>query len=140
MILTTTEGQAGLPRYFAQVFAMLQRMNQGRLDLLLPDGRHFRAEGAEPGPVAEVHIHDDDVFARLIREGELGFADAYLDESWSTPDLPLLTTSASIYPMSYHAFSRCSLTLSAASTTRSAFNSSPGSPVTKSTDPAPLFE
>ena len=34
-----------------------------------------------------LHIHNADVFARLIREGDLGFSEAYLDEWWSTPDL-----------------------------------------------------
>lgn len=87
MKLTTTEGQKGLPRYFPQVFAMAQEMQHGRVDFILPDGRVFRAEGAKPGPVAELHIHNDDLFARLIREGDLGFCDAYLDEWWSTPDL-----------------------------------------------------
>lgn len=87
MILTTTEGQKNLPRYFSQVFKMLQRMESGRLDIALPDGRVFRNEGAKPGPVARVDIHDPDVFARLIREGELGFSDAYLEGGWSTPDL-----------------------------------------------------
>jgi cyclopropane-fatty-acyl-phospholipid synthase len=53
----------------------------------LEDGRVFRAEGAKPGPVAEFTVHNDDLFARLIREGDLGFCDAYLDEWWSTPDL-----------------------------------------------------
>ena len=87
MILTSTDGQSDLPRYFAQVFTMLKRMEAGRLDITLPDGRTFRAEGSKPGPIAQVDIHDDDVFARLIREGELGFSDAYLDGHWSTPDL-----------------------------------------------------
>jgi len=87
MILTTTDGQPGLPRYFARVFGMARGMNTGRLDFVLPDGRKFRAEGPNPGPVAEVHIHNNDLFARLIREGDLGFCDAYLDEWWSTPDL-----------------------------------------------------
>ena len=87
MILTTTDGQDHLPRYFTRVFSMAQGMNTGRLDFVLPDGRHFRAEGPNPGPVAEVRIHNDDLFARLIREGDLGFCDAYLDEWWSTPDL-----------------------------------------------------
>lgn len=87
MILTTTDGQPGLPRYFARVFGMACGMNTGRLDFVLPDGRKFRAEGPNPGPVAEVHIHNNDLFARLIREGDLGFCDAYLDEWWSTPDL-----------------------------------------------------
>lgn len=87
MILRDTKGQERLPRYFARVFELAKNMPVGRLDIVLPDGRHFRAEGAKPGPSAEVRLHDGDVFARLIREGELGFCDAYLDESWSTPDL-----------------------------------------------------
>lgn len=87
MILTTTDCQTDLPRYFARVFAMTQGMNNGRVDFVLPDGRTFRAEGANPGPVAELRIHNNDLFARLIREGDLGFCDAYLDEWWSTPDL-----------------------------------------------------
>ena len=32
-------------------------------------------------------IHNPEVFARLIREGDLGFSDAYLEHWWSTPDL-----------------------------------------------------
>ena len=46
--------------------------------------------GARPGPVAEVVMHNPDCFARLIREGDMGFSDAYLDGWWSTPDLQAL--------------------------------------------------
>ena len=89
-ILTTTDGQSDLPRYFKPVFAQLGRMNHGRLDIVLPDGRRFRAEGAKPGLAAEVTVHNPDSFARLIREGDLGFADAYIEGWWSTPDLQAL--------------------------------------------------
>ena len=87
MILTSTDGQKNLPRYFPQVMALLRTMDCGRLDIKLPDGRVFRAEGREPGPVAEMHVHNPDLFARLIREGDLGFCDAYLEHWWSSPDL-----------------------------------------------------
>ncbi len=87
MILTTTENQADLPRYFAQVFAQAEKLQTGRVDFIMPDGRRFRAEGAKPGPVAEIEVHNPDLFARLIREGDLGFSDAYLEGWWSTPDL-----------------------------------------------------
>ncbi len=87
MILTTTKGQGNLPRYFAQVFQMLEQLGAGRLDIKLPDGRMFRVEAAAPGAVAELDVHNVDLFARLIREGDLGFSDAYLDGWWSTPDL-----------------------------------------------------
>jgi hypothetical protein len=85
--LQSTQGETGLPRYFQAVFDQASRMEHGRLDMVLPDGRVFRAEGPKPGPVAELHIHNTDIFARLIREGDLGFCEAYLDEWWSTPDL-----------------------------------------------------
>lgn len=87
MILTSTEGQKDLPRYFPRVFEMAQVVGHGRLDMVMPDGRVFRVEGAKPGPVAELRIHNPDVFSRLIREGDLGFCDAYLEGWWSTPDL-----------------------------------------------------
>jgi cyclopropane-fatty-acyl-phospholipid synthase len=86
-VLTTTRGQKGLPRYFVQAFEIGMRLGQGRLDVVLPDGRRFRIEGRLPGPVAEMVVHDPDLFARLIREGDLGFCDAYLDGGWSSPDL-----------------------------------------------------
>ena len=87
MIKTSTRGETNLPRYFKQVFDITSRINNGRVDYVLDDGRIFRAEGKAPGPVCELHIHDDGVFARMIREGQLGFCDAYLEEQWSTPDL-----------------------------------------------------
>ncbi len=86
-VLTTTYGQTGLPRYFARVFDATTQMAHGRLDFVLPDGRRFRAEGRAPGPVAVVEIHNPDAFARLIRDGDLGFCEAYLEGWWTTPDL-----------------------------------------------------
>ncbi|MEM6277745.1 MAG: cyclopropane-fatty-acyl-phospholipid synthase family protein, partial [Pseudomonadota bacterium] len=87
MYLTTTRGEKNLPRYFAKVFEMAKVAENGRLDIRLPDDRVFRADTRKPGPVAEVVIHDPGVFARMIREGQLGFCDAYLEGQWSTPDL-----------------------------------------------------
>ncbi|WP_291728862.1 cyclopropane-fatty-acyl-phospholipid synthase family protein [Leisingera sp. F5] len=87
MKLTSVEGQKNLPRYFAAVFAKVKAMEVGQLDIHLPDGRIFSANGRNPGPAADLHIRNPDCFARLIREGDLGFADAYLEGWWSTSDL-----------------------------------------------------
>ena len=86
-VLTTTDGQADLPRYFPQVFAQAKGIGHGRLDMVLDDGRCFRIDGAAPGPYAVLRVHNPELFARLIREGDLGFSDAYLEGWWSTPDL-----------------------------------------------------
>ena len=87
MILTTTKGQDNLPRYFAAVFNVMQKMARGRIEVVLPDGRRFVAQGAEKGYEAVLEVHNVDLFARTIREGDLGFCEAYMDGWWSTPDL-----------------------------------------------------
>ncbi len=87
MMLTSVKGQTGLPRYFARVFDVAQSLENGRLDLVLDDGRIFRAEGRHPGPVAAIEVHNPDIFARLIREGDMGLMESYLDGWWTTPDL-----------------------------------------------------
>ncbi len=86
-VLTTVKGQSGLPRWFATVFETAGRLGEGRLDFVLPDGRRFRVEGKAPGITAEIGVEHPDLFARLVREGDLGFCDAYLDGWWTTPDL-----------------------------------------------------
>jgi cyclopropane-fatty-acyl-phospholipid synthase len=101
-VLTSTDGQSGLPRYFRQVFERARAMNYGRIDVVLPDGRRFRAQGARPGPSAEIAVHNPDLFARLIRDGDLGFSDAYLEGWWSTPDIQafmdvITTDNAALY-------------------------------------------
>ncbi len=86
-VQTSVQDAQHLPRYFARCFSVAQAMRAGRLDIRLPDGRVFRAQGRAAGIEAGLHIHDTEVFARLVREGYLGFCEAYLDGGWSTPDL-----------------------------------------------------
>ncbi len=87
MILTTTKGQKDLPRYFGPVFDVVCNLRRGRMDFVLEDGRIFRAEGEGAGYQAVLEVHHPEVFTRLIREGDLGFSEAYLDGWWTTPDL-----------------------------------------------------
>lgn len=96
-LLTSVKGQKDLPRYFARVMRIVQTLQVGSLILVLPDGRKFIAYGQSGvTPInkqtlhAELHIHNPEFFSRLVREGDLGFADSYLDGWWSTPDLQAL--------------------------------------------------
>ncbi len=86
-VLTSTKGQKDLPRYFPAVFDVASQLNHGRLEFHLPDGRIFSAEGRKPGLTAVINVHNPDCFARLIREGDMGFSDTYLEGWWSSPDL-----------------------------------------------------
>ena len=87
MTLYTTKDQENLPRYFVAVFEVMKTMKRGQIDIVLPDGRTFRAKGPDAGYIATLQVHNVDLFARTIREGDLGFCEAYMDGWWSTPDL-----------------------------------------------------
>lgn len=90
MPVETVAGQKNLPRYFSSAFEGLSDLKAGRLDMQLPDGRVFRIKGSEPGPAALIEVKNPNMFARVVRDGELGFAEAYMDEWWTTPDLQAL--------------------------------------------------
>ena len=90
MLLTSTKDQSGLPRWFSTAFEYLKSIKAGSVDIRLPGGRVFRVEGKQPGPVAVMDVKNPEMFARVAREGELGFAEAYLEGWWESPDLQTL--------------------------------------------------
>jgi cyclopropane-fatty-acyl-phospholipid synthase len=86
--------QADTPRWFHTVFSIVDNIDIGSLTFILPDGREFRAEGARPGPNGVILVRDPRLFWRMIRDGELGFAEAYMDGWWDTPDLQAVLDAA----------------------------------------------
>jgi cyclopropane-fatty-acyl-phospholipid synthase len=90
MALTSAVGQKDLPRWFETFFSILQRISAGSVEILLPDGRVFAARGAAPGPMGRVDVATPEFFTRLARDGELGFAEMYMEGDWTTPDLQAL--------------------------------------------------
>lgn len=77
----------GLPTATRQALRLATRIQHGELVIVLPDGRRLRFKGSEPGPRAELVVHDFSFAARLAGGGDLGFAEAYLRREWDTPDL-----------------------------------------------------
>jgi cyclopropane-fatty-acyl-phospholipid synthase len=84
----------GAPRWFHTVFAIVGQIDLGSLTFVLPDGRAFKAEGTRPGPDGVIVVRDPRLFWRMIRDGELGFAEAYLDGWWDSPDLQAVLDAA----------------------------------------------
>jgi cyclopropane-fatty-acyl-phospholipid synthase len=79
--------QAKQPRYFSAVNATINQLKIGSMTFVLLDGRKFESQGKEPGPHGEIYVRNDDLFARILREGDLGFCEAYMDGWFDTPDL-----------------------------------------------------
>lgn len=68
------------------VHAMLHRLHGEALVLDDPRGRHVLGNGPIV-PGAALQVLDDAVYRRTLRDGDIGFAEAYLDGQWDSPDL-----------------------------------------------------
>ena len=78
---------ADLPRMVQLALGFAAKLKRGTLDVTLLDGRVMRFGGAEPGPAAAMTLHSYGFASRLIKNGDLGIAEAYLRGDWDTPDL-----------------------------------------------------
>jgi len=95
IILTPDTVEARLPdvpRLARSAFRFASNIRRGTLDITLPDGRVLRCGGIEPGPAAEMTVHDYGFAGRLARGGDIGVAEAYLRHEWDTPDLTKFLT------------------------------------------------
>ena len=76
------------PSAARSVLKLLQRLRIGTLELQCPDGTQLHFGQAEPGaPRAAMRIKDWDVCAAVLKAGDVGFGESYLEGHWSTPDL-----------------------------------------------------
>jgi cyclopropane-fatty-acyl-phospholipid synthase len=76
-----------LPRPAQLAFAYAAQLRRGTLEVSLPDGRHLKFGGLEPGPAAIMVVKDLGFAWKLIRGGDIGIAEAYLHGQWESPDL-----------------------------------------------------
>lgn len=69
---------------------MFKGVRIGRLDVTLPNGERREFEGSEPGPHGVLHIKDRRLIRYVLKHGEVGFGEGYLDGLWDSPDLAAL--------------------------------------------------
>ena len=76
------------------VLRLLQRLHVGTLELQLPDGSTARMGQAravgDAEPRAGLILHDWAVCSRVLKSGDIGLAEGYIEGEWSTPDLTAL--------------------------------------------------
>lgn len=77
----------GVPASFRLAGMMVLRARRGTIRFDLPDGRRVLFDHGEKGPNAVVEVHNFDFAKRAIAGGDVGFAESYMDQEWSTPDL-----------------------------------------------------
>ena len=79
-----------LPASMRLAFLALRATRNGRMSIFLPDGRKFVFDHGQPGPKAEIHVKDPKLAKRVLTSGDIGFAEAYMDDQFWTPDLTVV--------------------------------------------------
>ncbi|MCI0750053.1 MAG: cyclopropane-fatty-acyl-phospholipid synthase family protein [Nevskiales bacterium] len=69
---------------------MLKGIRVGELDVQLPDGRVQKFAGREPGPCGVLRILHPRMVQQVVRNGAIGFGEAYMEGHWDSPDLATL--------------------------------------------------
>lgn len=92
---TTFYGGQNQKRASSPVLDLLLRLLSsnwawGRLTLVLPDGTNRQLNGRSPGHAAVLVIRDPRFAARVLKGGDIGFAEGYMAGEWDTPDLAVL--------------------------------------------------
>ncbi len=77
-------------RWWQLVLSVGRQLRYGRLVIALPDGSRHEFQGASDGPSGELVLHRARAIRRFATGGALGFAEAFLDGDWDSPDLALL--------------------------------------------------
>lgn len=62
----------------------------GRLTLVMPDGSRHQLTGQTAGHAAVLTIRDPRFAVRVLKNGDIGFAEGYMAGEWDAPDLAVL--------------------------------------------------
>lgn len=92
---TTFYGEQNDHRSPPSVLGLLVRLLSanwawGRLTIVLPGGERHHLTGRTCGHEAVLIIRDGRFAARVLRNGDIGFAEGYIAGEWDTPDLAVL--------------------------------------------------
>ncbi|HUR41823.1 MAG TPA: cyclopropane-fatty-acyl-phospholipid synthase family protein [Verrucomicrobiae bacterium] len=79
--------RAGVSLGLRLLMYMFKGVRIGRLDVTLPNGEVRQFAGTEPGPHGVLHIKSNKLIGYVLKNGEVGFGEGYLDGLWDTPDL-----------------------------------------------------
>ncbi len=78
-------GSESLARDTRIVFALLERLHGGLLEIRLPDGTCALFGDGEQG--VTLQVHDEAMFGLVLARGDIGLAEAYLDGMWDSPNI-----------------------------------------------------
>lgn len=85
---TVASATVGLPLEVKLALQVAARIAVGQLTVRLPDGRSLLFRGSDPGPQATLVVNHHRFARRILKDGDIGVADGFLNGDWESPDLP----------------------------------------------------
>lgn len=80
-----------MPRSARRVMKLLERLPCGHLDVQLPQGGVLHFPGKNPAEAdARCTIQQWSALERILRSGDIGLAEGYIEGEWDSPDLSAL--------------------------------------------------
>jgi len=78
---------SGLPMHVTAILKALTKITAGSLTVTLPDGKIYRFESHNPGPDADIILHNWNPPRRALLGGSIGIAESYMDKEWDSSDV-----------------------------------------------------
>lgn len=75
------------PRRVRAILNFLARMNRGSLTVTLPSQERFKFAATEPGPDADIVLHNWNPPRRALLSGSIGIAESYMDGEWDSSNV-----------------------------------------------------
>jgi len=85
-----------MPRTSRLLLSLFSRLRYGSLRFTTPEGVTFSFQGDLPGPAACLDVLSWQACGEIVRRGDVGFAEGYIDRLWETDDLVNLITLAAL--------------------------------------------
>ena len=65
---------------------IVKHLEFGTFELTLPDGKVISCTGNQPGPAADLQLHNYEALSALMRDGKLGFCEAFMSGTATSSD------------------------------------------------------
>jgi cyclopropane-fatty-acyl-phospholipid synthase len=80
------------PNWFQQfslsrIVKFLKKLKVGQLNLVLPEGQRFLFGATDAELSAEIRLRDYNALSRIVKYGDIGFGEGYVEGEWDSPDL-----------------------------------------------------
>jgi cyclopropane-fatty-acyl-phospholipid synthase len=70
--------------------SLIQILAVGRLTIVTPSGDRIQNDAQSPGPEATLVLRNWQLLRRVLADGQIGFAEAYMEGDWTSPNLAAL--------------------------------------------------